>query len=154
MPSPNKWSYISAVLFKALESDPALTVQRVLNTNAQPNSSRILVYPFVAGGNQFVSDELNVARNGVLTMRIWADVKVPLEGANPTGKSFEAYANALSRIEACVAGLTLPIQETHQDGTTTVIYGANVVLFGGHVDNGDTTIQADCDIAVNYGTFR
>lgn len=154
MASSNKWTYISSIVYKALESDPSLLVLKALNKNIQPNASRVLVYPFIAGGTQSVQNEANRALDGVMTIRVWTDVAVPMEGANPTGKSLEGFSSALSRIEGALAGVAVPQQETHRDGTTTVIYGLNVTLYGGHVDNGDTKIEADCDITVNYASFR
>jgi hypothetical protein len=154
MASPNKWSYILQVVNDALSADPTLQVLKALNRNVQPSPNRLLVYPFLVGGNQASSNEANRATDGTMTVRIWTDVAVPLEGASPTGKSFEAFAKALSMIESAVSAVEVPQQETHADGTTTVIYGFNVTLFGGHVDNGDTKIEADCDVTVSFRSFR
>lgn len=154
MSTANKWAYITKVVYDALESDTNLMVLKALNKNVQPNASRILVYPFIVAGVQSAETEYNKAKDGTMTVRIWCDVAVPLEGASPMGKSLEAYANALSRIEKAIATITVPSQETHADGSTTIIYGVNLTTYGGHVDNGDTKIEADCDVTVNYASLR
>lgn len=154
MASDNKWAYITGVIYNALNEEPGLVALRALNKNVQPSGNRIVVFSFVAGGVQTTNREDNRATEGTMTIRIWTDVAVALEGATPTGKSLAAYGAALSKIENCIAAIPVPQQETHNDGTTTIIYGINVALYGGHVDNGDTKIEADCDVTVNYATLR
>ena len=89
--------------------------------------------------------------DGTCTVRIWADVAISSEGATPTGKSFAAYADCIAKIEKAVRSISIDTYETHTDGTSTAIRVANVVLVGGHVDNGDNKIEADCDVTLSFG---
>lgn len=151
MPSANKLSYLLESVRSALATEPTFSVQKVLNKSQQPTASRTIVYPFilsVTGGTIIESSRLV---DGTCTVRIWADVAISSEGATPTGKSFAAYADCIAKIEKAVRSISIDTYETHTDGTSTAIRVANVVLVGGHVDNGDNKIEADCDVTLSFG---
>lgn len=151
MPSANKLSYLLESVRSALATDPTFSVQKVLNKSQQPTASRTIVYPFilsVTGGTMIESSRLV---DGTCTVRIWADVAISSEGATPTGKSFAAYADCIAKIEKALRSISIDTYETHTDGTSTAIRVANVVLVGGHVDNGDNKIEADCDVTLSFG---
>lgn len=150
MASANKLSYLYKVVYDALNADPTFSVQKVVNKSYQPNGTRILVFPNLIAVNQTAMMESGELSSGTATIRIWSDVAVPAEGATPTGKSFQAYTDAIARIEAAIGSIAIPQQETHTDGTSTAIVGIGVGLIGGHVDNGDTKIEADCDVTIQY----
>jgi len=151
MPSANKLSYLLESVRSALATEPTFSVQKVLNKSQQPTASRTIVYPFilsVTGGTMIESSRLV---DGTCTVRIWADVAISSEGATPTGKSFATYAECIAKIEKAVRSISIDTYETHTDGTSTAIRVANVVLVGGHVDNGDNKIEADCDVTLSFG---
>ena len=151
MPSANKLSYLLESVRSALATEPTFSVQKVLNKSQQPTASRTIVYPFilsVTGGTMIESSRLV---DGTCTVRIWADVAISSEGATPTGKSFAAYADCIAKIEKAVRSISIDTYETHTDATSTAIRVANVVLVGGHVDNGDNKIEADCDVTLSFG---
>ena len=151
MPSANKLSYFIDTVRGALASEPTFTVQKVLNKSQQPTATRTIVYPFIVqttGGTMLESTRIV---DGTCTIRIWADVAVASEGATPTGKSFAAYADTISKIEKAIRTIPISAYETHTDGTTTAIHVVNVTLVGGHVDNGDNKIEADCDVTLSFG---
>lgn len=151
MPSQNKLQYLLDTVRAALATEPTFTVQKVLNRSTQPTGTRTLVYPFVVSVTASQMVESGRIIDGQCIVRVWADVPVPSEGAIPSGKSFAAYADAIAKIEKAVRSIRLNTQEMHTDGTATVIYAANVTLVGGHVDNGDNKIEADCDVTVSFG---
>jgi len=146
----NKLAYILDKVTTALSTEQSFTVQKVLNKSRQPTPGRVLVFPFLVSASQTPVVESGEGAEGVCTIRIWSDVPVASEGASPTGKSYAAFADTISKIEAAMRTLTIPSQETHTDGTSTAIVGANVTLIGGHVDNGDNKIEADCDVTILY----
>jgi hypothetical protein len=151
MPAANKLAYFLDTVRGALATEPTFLVQKVLNKAAQPTAQRTIVYPFivsVTGGTMLESSRIV---DGTCTVRIWADVAVSSETATPTGKSFAAYADTISKIEKAIRTIPFSVYETHTDGTTTAIHVANVTLVGGHVDNGDNKIEADCDVLLSFG---
>ena len=147
----NKLQYLLGAVQSALSTEPTFTVQMVLNNSRQPTPTRTLVYPFIVSASQTTVHEGAKTQDGNVTVRIWADVAVASEGATATGKSFAAFADTISKVEKAIRAIAYNQQETHTDGTTTAIYSANVTLVGGHVDNGDAKIQADCDVTLTYG---
>lgn len=146
----NKLAYILDKVQTALATESSFTVQKVLNKSRQPTPGRVLVYPFVVAASQTPVVESGQGAEGVCTIRIWSDVPVASEGVTPTGKSYAAFADTIAKIEKAMRSLAIPSQETHTDGTSTAIVGANVTLIGGHVDNGDNKIEADCDVTILY----
>jgi len=151
MPSANKLSYFIDTVRTALASEATFTVQKVLNKSQQPTATRTIVYPFIVqttGGTMLESMRIV---DGTCTIRIWSDVAVSSETASPTGKSFAAYADTIAKIEKAIRSIPISVYETHTDGTTTAIHVANVTLVGGHVDNGDNKIEADCDVTLSFG---
>lgn len=151
MPSANKISYLLDTIVTALSTESTLKVQRVLNKSLSPTASRTIVFPFVVSLTGGTMLESGRQIDGVCTVRIWADVAVASEGATPTGKSFEAYSSTIAKIEKAMRTIQPSIYETHTDGTSTAIHNVNVTLVGGHVDNGDNKIEADCDVTISYG---
>ncbi len=151
MPSPNKLSFILETVRAALATEPTFKVQIVHNTALAPTATRTVVYPFIVSVTGGMVLESSRIVDGVCTVRVWADVAVPSEGATATGKSFAAYADTISKIEKAIRSIPISLYETHTDGTTTTLHSANVSLVGGHVDNGDNKIAGDCDITINFG---
>lgn len=151
MPSLNKISYLLDTVVTALTTEPTFKVQRVLNKSVSPTSTRTIVFPFVVSLTGGTMLESGRQVDGVCTIRIWTDVAVPSEGATPTGKSFEAYSSTIAKIEKAIRTIQPSIYEHHVDGTSTIIHNINVTLVGGHVDNGDNKIEADCDVTISYG---
>ena len=154
MPSANKLSYLLDTVRSALATEPTFAVQKVLNKSQQPTASRTIVFTFVVSLTSGTMIESSRLIDGQCTVRIWADVAVSSEGATPTGKSFAAYADCISKIEKAIRTINIDSYETHSDGTSTAIRVANVVLVGGHVDNGDNKIEADCDVTLSFGHWQ
>jgi hypothetical protein len=150
----NKLSYLLGAVQTALSSEPTFTVQLALNKSRQPTPGRVLVYPFIVSATQSTLYESGGTQEGAVVVRIWSDVPVASEGATVTGKSFAAYADTIAKIEKAIRTIAFGQQETHTDGTKTAIHTANVTLVGGHVDNGDNKIEADCDVTLTYGFWQ
>lgn len=153
MPSANKYAYLLETVRAALATDSTLSVQKVYNTSERPDGSRVIVYPFVTTITQNELREHGNVKGGTCLITIWADVQCNAEGATPNGNSFAAYASTLAKIEAAIATITESSQETHTDGKTTAIFSAVLSSTGGHVDNGDTTIDADCQVTLTFGAW-
>lgn len=151
MPSSNKLTYLLEAVRSALATEPTFKVQRVLNKTLQPTAQRTIVYPFIVTVTPATMVESSRINDYLCTIRIWGDVAVASEGATPTGKSFEAYSDAMSKIENAIRSIKLDTQETHNDGTTTAIRMANVTMLGGHIDNGDNKVEVDCDVTLSFG---
>lgn len=151
MPSANKMSYLLDSVIAALTTETTFSVQRVLNRSRLPTATRTIVYPFVVSLTAGTMLESTRLIDGQCTIRIWADVAVASEGANATGKSFAAYAETIAKIEKAIRTINIDTYETHTDTTSTAIRVANVVLVGGHIDNGDNKIEADCDVTLSFG---
>ena len=151
MPSSNKLTYLLEAVRSALATEPTFRVQRVLNKTLQPTAQRTIVYPFIVAVTPATMVESSRIHDYLCTIRIWGDVAVASEGATPTGKSFEAYSDTMSKIEKAIRSIPLDTQETHNDGTTTAIRMANVTMLGGHIDNGDNKVEVDCDVTLSFG---
>lgn len=147
----NKLTYLLSTVQAALATEPTFTVQLALNRSRQPTPGRTLVYPFIVSASQSAMVESGTIQEGAVVIRIWSDVAVASEGATVTGKSFAAYADTIAKIEKAIRSIPFAQQETLTDGTKTAIHTANVTLVGGHVDNGDNKIEADCDVTITYG---
>lgn len=151
MAAPNKLTYLLEAVRSALATEPTFTVQRVLNKTLKPTAQRTIVYPFIVTVTPSTMVENSRVHDYQCTIRIWGDVAISSEGATPTGKSFEAYSETMSKIEACIRSIALDTQETHNDSTTTAIRMANVTMLGGHIDNGDNKVEVDCDVTLSFG---
>lgn len=151
MPATNKLTYLLDAVRTALATEASFSVQKVLNRSVQPTAQRTLVYPFILSVTPSTVVESSRIHDYLCVIRIWTDVAIATEGAAPTGKSFAAYSDALSKIEKAIRTIPLDTQETHTDGTTTAIRMANVTMLGGHVDNGDNKVEVDCDVTLSFG---
>lgn len=154
MPSANKLSYLLESVRSALATEPTFLVQQVLNKTQRPTATRTIVYPFIVSVTGGTMLENARVIDGQCVVRIWSDVAVSSEGATPTGKSFAAYADCIAKIEKAVRSIPIDSYETHTDTTSTSIRMANITLVGGHVDNGDNKIEADCDVTLSFGHWQ